>query len=109
MFSAADWLFSHVDNLDAAVQEVLALRAASDASATTADPLSLVHDSGEGVYELFAVVSHMGKNTEHGHYVCHLKHATHGWVLYNDEKVAQSVNPPLEYGFMYFYRRVSTA
>ena len=30
-------------------------------------------DDGEGKYTLKAVISHMGKNTEHGHYVCHVK------------------------------------
>jgi uncharacterized UBP type Zn finger protein len=33
-----------------------------------------------------AVISHMGKNTDHGHYICHVRKNGH-WVLFNDEKV----------------------
>ena len=29
--------------------------------------------AGEGLYELLAVVSHLGKSADHGHYVCHIK------------------------------------
>jgi ubiquitin carboxyl-terminal hydrolase 5/13 len=41
---------------------------------------------GEGKYTLMAVISHLGKNTDHGHYVCHVKKDGQ-WVLFNDEKV----------------------
>jgi hypothetical protein len=37
-------------------------------------------------YTLVAVISHMGKNTDHGHYICHVRKNGH-WVLFNDEKV----------------------
>ena len=46
----------------------------------------------------------LGKNTDHGHFLCHIKH-DNKWVLFNDEKVARSVQPPFEYGFMYLYQR----
>jgi ubiquitin carboxyl-terminal hydrolase 5/13 len=89
---AADWLFSHADNLDAFVEEILVGAAASNnggsnLSAETSDDSVLQNaDDGEGKYSLIAVISHMGKNTDHGHYVCHIK--KHGdWVLFNDEKV----------------------
>lgn len=52
----------------------------SDGSAT------LNIDDGEGKYTLMAVVSHMGKSTDHGHYVCHIRKGE-DWVLFNDEKV----------------------
>ncbi len=29
------------------------------------------------------------------------------WVLYNDDKVAESRDPPLELGYLYIYRRVA--
>jgi hypothetical protein len=45
-------------------------------------------DTGVGKYSLLAVISHIGKGTDHGHYVCHiLKEGA--WVLYNDEKVSK--------------------
>ena len=43
-------------------------------------------DDGNGQYELVAVISHIGKNTDHGHYVCHVK-KDNQWVLFNDDKV----------------------
>ena len=43
-------------------------------------------DDGEGRYTLMAIISHIGRNTDHGHYVCHVKKDGH-WVLFNDEKV----------------------
>lgn len=43
-------------------------------------------DEGEGKYTLMAVISHIGKNTDHGHYVCHIR-KNGQWVLFNDEKV----------------------
>jgi ubiquitin C-terminal hydrolase len=37
-------------------------------------------------YTLVAVISHMGKNTDHGHYICHVR-KNGQWILFNDEKV----------------------
>lgn len=51
-------------------------------------------------------MSHMGSNTACGHYVCHIKKQGR-WVLYNDEKVAESQQPPKELGYLYFYRRAA--
>jgi ubiquitin carboxyl-terminal hydrolase 5/13 len=73
----------------------------------------LVHSAGGDVgcvdgaaqYELLGLVSHMGSNTACGHYVCHIKKEGR-WVLYNDEKVAESQKPPKDLGYLYFYRRV---
>lgn len=49
-------------------------------------------------------VSHMGSNTQCGHYVCHMKKEGK-WYIYNDEKVAESERPPLGLGYLYMYRR----
>jgi len=61
-----------------------------------------------GEYELMSIISHIGRNTDHGHYVCHRKLPTGEWALFNDEKVAQSGKPPLEHGFMYLFRKSLT-
>jgi ubiquitin carboxyl-terminal hydrolase 5/13 len=58
------------------------------------------------VYELAAFISHMGTSTNVGHYVCHIKRDGR-WVIYNDEKVAVSENPPFELGYLYLFRRSS--
>ena len=53
---------------------------------------------------MITIMMSLGKNTDHGHYVCHVK-KDNQWAFFNDEKVAQSKMPPLEHGFMYLYRR----
>lgn len=75
--SAADWLFSHMGDDEADVTPAIS---GGDAGATSTEV------RGDGRYKLIGVISHMGKNTEHGHYVCHLWR-NGKWVLYNDDKV----------------------
>lgn len=48
-------------------------------------------NDGSGRYSLMAIISHMGKNTECGHYVCHVKKGGR-WFLFNDEKVSEWVS-----------------
>lgn len=84
MYRAADWLFSHDIGLDAAVEEVLGGGAAQAGGGNTAGPKL---ETGEGKYTLMAVISHMGKNAEHGHYICHA-YRNGVWALFNDEKVS---------------------
>lgn len=52
---AVDWLFSHADAMEASV------------------PFEATNLDGRGEYELVGFLSHMGKNTSCGHYVCHIK------------------------------------
>merc|ERR1712226_1183051 len=54
---AADWLFSHMDDLDTAIAN---LSSTSEATQTT--PSSVDLDDGPGKYRLFVMVSHIGKN-----------------------------------------------
>ena len=98
---AADWLFSHADDLDAAVAAVDGGGGGGGEGGGAAPVPAL---DGRGEYELFGVVSHMGSNTMCGHYVAHVK-IDGQWCIFNDRKVAKSANPPLELGYLYFYRR----
>ena len=106
---AADWLFSRADDLDAAVAEAEAdlaggaTGASSAGGGATGDASSPCLD-GPATYELFGVVSHMGGNTACGHYVAHVK-SDGELYLFNDDKVARSREPPLDLGYLYFYRR----
>mmetsp|Transcript_25074 Transcript_25074/g.34446 ORF Transcript_25074/g.34446 Transcript_25074/m.34446 type:complete len:433 (-) Transcript_25074:169-1467(-) len=106
---AADWLFSHLDDLDLAVAEVLGrnVSAHGDSLSVASEVTNKVAemDDGEGRYELVAIISHLGKNTDHGHYVCHVK-KNGQWVLFNDEKVGKCKVAPLGYGFMYLFKRL---
>lgn len=97
---AADWLFSHSDDLDGAVAS-LGGQSTAGASALPKD-----YDDGVGEYTLVGFVSHIGKHTSHGHYVCHMRRGEGGsWVIFDDSKVAQSEAPPLDLGYIYLYRR----
>jgi ubiquitin carboxyl-terminal hydrolase 5/13 len=98
---AADWLFSHMDNLDEAIANVES-NAAASGGGTPAPSVPL--EDGEGKYTLIGLVSHIGKNTGSGHYVAHLK-KNGKWVIFNDEKVALSLRPPIEHAYMYLFAR----
>ncbi|CAG9577971.1 putative ubiquitin hydrolase [Leishmania major strain Friedlin] len=61
---------------------------------------------GAASYELTAMISHMGASARTGHYVCHIKDgATGKWLLFNDEKVGESQNPPFSLASLYFFQR----
>ncbi len=94
MFRAAEWLFSHPDD------------SGDDNIAISTNTSSVVSDHSEsnGKYTLQAIISHLGKSVDCGHYICHVK-KDDKWVLFNDEKVARSENPPFGFGFMYLYKR----
>jgi ubiquitin carboxyl-terminal hydrolase 5/13 len=99
---AADWLFSHADNLQAAIDEVNG-NASTSSAPGGADVAQSVID-GVGEYELFGIVSHMGGNTNCGHYVAHVE-IDGKWYIFNDRKVALSQKPPTDLGYMYVFRR----
>lgn len=61
-------------------------------------------DDGNGIYELIGMISHIGKNTGSGHYVCHLKKGGK-WAIFNDEKVALSESPPFQHAYLYIFQR----
>lgn len=96
---AADWLFSHMDNLDSAIQGLK--------SARSADTPKLPLEDGEGKYKLTGMISHIGKHTGSGHYVAHLLRGD-TWIIFNDEKVAESAEPPFPHAYLYLYQRVDT-
>lgn len=102
MERAADWLFSHSDDLDFAVSQVLGT--ASTGAPPSEQRLDVDPKSSRGAYRLTAIISHMGRNTECGHYIAHVK-KNGSWVLFNDEKVAESKSTPFHLGFMYIFAR----
>lgn len=89
---AVDWIFSHADELDQPMET-------EDSSGS-----SKFRDGAEK-YKLVAFISHMGTSSNVGHYVCHILRDGH-WVIYNDEKVALSENPPKDLAYLYLYQRV---
>ncbi|KZC06438.1 PREDICTED: ubiquitin carboxyl-terminal hydrolase 5 [Dufourea novaeangliae] len=90
---AADWIFSHQAELDAL-----------DVDDEQAHSEEIFRD-GSDQYKLVGFMSHMGTSTMVGHYVCHLLKDDR-WVIFNDDKVALSENPPLNLGYIYLYKRM---
>lgn len=97
---AVDWIFSHADQLDA----VDTTDATGAARAAQPDRTLGCRDGPEK-YKLIAFISHMGTSTMVGHYVCHVLHEGR-WVIFNDNKVALSENPPKDLGYLYLYERL---
>lgn len=89
---ALDWIFSRADQLD--LDEP-----------TPGPDRTLGCRDGPEKYKLIAFISHMGTSTMVGHYVCHILHEGR-WVIFNDNKVALSENPPKDLGYLYLYERL---
>nr|CAN66533.1 hypothetical protein VITISV_025191 [Vitis vinifera] len=62
---------------------------------------------GGGRYRLIGLVSHIGTSTQCGHYVAHI-YKDGRWVIFNDDKVGASINPPKDMGYLYFFERLSS-
>ena len=69
------------------------------------DPAAYACRDGDSVYELFGLISHFGHSAHTGHYVAHIKKDDGQWYIFNDEKVARSVDPPKRFASTYLYRR----
>lgn len=104
MERAVEWLFSHADDLDAAVA-ALDDPAAGGGAAGGGGAAAREYEDGVGEYTLLGFVSHVGRHTETGHYVCHKRGADGSWVIFDDQRVALSESPPLDLGYLYLYRR----
>jgi len=96
---AVDWIFNHPDGEEAS---------GDGPGPNQSKELENLRD-GEPRYELQAFVSHMGTSNHSGHYVCHIKDPEDPtkWIIFNDNKVAVSVNPPKELGYLYLYKRAT--
>jgi len=90
---AIEWIFSHPDGEEPA----------SVGGSQQGDNNSV--SDGDARYELSAFISHMGSSSHSGHYVCHIKENGGRWVIFNDNKVAVSMHPPKELGYLYLYKR----
>ncbi|KAK2369660.1 ubiquitin-specific protease ubp14 [Trifolium repens] len=96
---ATDWIFS---NPDASVSNMDAT-----ASSTTSGPNDADLPDGGGRYRLTGIVSHIGTSTHCGHYVAHILKDGR-WVIFNDNKVGASINPPKDMGYLYFFERLDS-
>ncbi|XP_018018009.1 ubiquitin carboxyl-terminal hydrolase 5 isoform X2 [Hyalella azteca] len=102
---AADWLFSHQPELEQLVARHEQGAAAAAALPTHAHMPNFT--DGSSKYELVAFISHMGTSIHVGHYVCHIKKDGQ-WTIFNDNKVSKSVDPPIDLGYLYLYKRAAS-
>ena len=96
------------DDLDGAIAALSSPKSKSeDGGVAPSNPSSSAPlEDGPGTYNLVGLISHIGGDTSHGHYVAHLKKGDGGgWVIFNDESVALSESPPFKHAYLYLYRR----
>ncbi|KAF5730612.1 ubiquitin carboxyl-terminal hydrolase 14-like isoform X3 [Tripterygium wilfordii] len=98
---ATDWIFNNPD--------ATTVSSDMDATTSTTTPASVDNTLPDGVgrYKLFGIVSHIGTSTQCGHYVAHIRKDGR-WVIFNDNKVGASVNPPKDMGYLYFFERLNS-
>ena len=63
-----------------------------------------INDGNGSLYNLYGYITHLGKNTDHGHYVCHIRQEGNKWTYFNDSKVTLWEEPPIRKGYIYIYR-----
>ncbi|GAM26295.1 hypothetical protein SAMD00019534_094700 [Acytostelium subglobosum LB1] len=108
---AADWLFNHMDDLDVLVAQSESAVAPSGAGASSSKPLAVADNllnkviDGKGKYKLMGFITHIGNHVHMGHYVCDINKDGE-WIKFNDRTVQHSLNPPKEFGYIYFYQRL---
>ncbi|GLT83414.1 hypothetical protein SLE2022_017050 [Rubroshorea leprosula] len=96
---ATDWIFN---NPDASTSSDMDTSTSDNTTPTTVD---MGLPDGEGRYRLFGIVSHIGTSTQCGHYVAHILKDGR-WVIFNDNKVGASIDPPKDMGYLYFFERI---
>ncbi|XP_058209961.1 ubiquitin carboxyl-terminal hydrolase 14-like isoform X2 [Rhododendron vialii] len=95
---ATDWIFNPTNVSSSSDMDV--------SSSTTSIADSPLPDGG-GAYRLMGIVSHIGTSTHCGHYVAHINKDGQ-WVIFNDEKVGVSKNPPKDMGYLYVFERLNS-
>ena len=66
-----------------------------------------LNEGNGSLYNMYGFITHLGKNTDHGHYVSYLRQEGNKWTYFNDSKVTLWENPPIQKGYIYFYRNLS--
>ncbi|KAK4714796.1 hypothetical protein R3W88_020703 [Solanum pinnatisectum] len=95
---ATEWIFSSPSASTASDMDV---------TTSTGAAVDTLMPDGGGKYRLLGFVSHIGTSTHCGHYVAHINKDGR-WVIFNDEKVGVSKNPPMDMGYLYFFERLES-
>jgi ubiquitin carboxyl-terminal hydrolase 5/13 len=96
---AMDFIFSHMDEPDSEDDQMQVDQTAEEAKSEFENKAP-----DAGVYALHGFVTHLGSGVHSGHYVAHIK-KDGKWIYYNDAKVAETTEPPIGKGYMYFLRK----
>ncbi|KAG1151720.1 hypothetical protein G6F37_005997 [Rhizopus arrhizus] len=89
---ALDWLFSHPEDN-------------GQDEPTTVNPQEVGSATPPFNYQLDSFISHKGTSVHCGHYVSHV-YKNNEWVLFNDNKVAVTPDPPVGEAYLYFLRQL---
>mgnify|MGYP000202675407 CR=1 FL=1 len=99
---ATDWLFSHMDDPDSEVED-------SQMANEEAKEMDDYKCDRPGIYNLQSFITHLGASVHAGHYVCHIKKSENNeakkWIYFNDAKVAETTEPPIGKGYLYFFEK----
>ena len=99
---AGDWIMSHMDEPDS--DEAMEVDQSSQPVAEEVKSLFMDGEPNKGMYRLHSTITHLGSSLHAGHYVCHVR-KDGKWIYYNDSKVAETDDPPIGKGYMYFFRK----
>lgn len=108
---AADWIFSHTDEIMNLTEE----SAPQQQHHQTVAETNKYGNETNSKYRLVSFVSHMGSNANVGHYVVHILKDDNGhlakdsngkWYIFNDQNVAYSEKPHKELAYLYLYQRI---
>ena len=92
--AALDFLFNHPEDI-------------IDDTEEEEEDNSKLNEGNGSLYNIYAYLTHLGKNTDHGHYVCHIRQEGNKWTYFNDLRVNMWENPPIHKGYIYFYKNIS--
>jgi len=95
MERAVEWLFSHAGDMDTEP---------TTQTNVVQEPTSEV-DMTPAKYQLIGFIVHIGSSVHCGHYVAFVRREDK-WVQFNDRRVSESLTPPKERAYMYFFRRI---
>ncbi|RUS27530.1 hypothetical protein BC938DRAFT_483110 [Jimgerdemannia flammicorona] len=98
MQRAVEWLFSHSDDvMDEDADAGTGQQAVNEVVGDATPPIT---------FRVSSFVSHKGTSVHCGHYVAHVRKDDNQWVLFNDNKVAATPEPPIREAYMYVLERV---
>ena len=94
--NSLDYLFSHPDE----VIEDINVEKNQDKN----EEIKEINIGNGSIYDLYGYITHLGKNPDHGHYVCHIRQGNNTWKYFNDSKCNSWDNPPTGRGHIYFFK-----